>query len=216
MGIVTTRELENQDWLTYIILIIFLIIFFLKITNYDLFKITMNSLISSNKNVDITKKNTFSLYNILAFISRTLIASIFILELTKDLDIFKHIDHKTHFFNIFLAFTTYRLTKTTIDSLIINSLENQKYKDLIWRKISNLNAISFLVFPIIIINIYVMKNTFIVIIFATIFISILLIVKLLNTLSSNKNIKIGVLFYFILYLCTLEIAPLLIIYKTIR
>ncbi|WP_435260772.1 DUF4271 domain-containing protein [Tenacibaculum sp. nBUS_03] len=43
---------------------------------------------------------------------------------------------------------------------------------------------------------------------------ILLIFRAFLIITNNKNIVIGKLFYFILYFCTLEIAPLLILYKT--
>ena len=42
----------------------------------------------------------------------------------------------------------------------------------------------------------------------------LLIFRAFLIITNNKNIVIGKLFYFILYFCTLEIAPLLILYKT--
>ncbi len=76
-------------------------------------------------------------------------------------------------------------------------------------KIAYLYTISLILFPVLIIICY-----------SSISISVLLfvfmmlfLISLLLLFVNNKNLILNKLFYFILYLCALEIAPLLIIYK---
>jgi hypothetical protein len=64
--------------------------------------------------------------------------------------------------------------------------------------------------PLLILYEYGIKNTTLLLVLT----SILLIFRGFLVLFNNKNILISKLFYFILYFCTLEIAPLLILYKT--
>ena len=76
-------------------------------------------------------------------------------------------------------------------------------------KLVYLYTIALLLFPFLILktfsflNVYVLLSAF----------SLFFILSFVLTFINNKNLIINKLFYFILYLCALEIAPLLIIYK---
>ncbi len=73
-----------------------------------------------------------------------------------------------------------------------------------------LSSLSLLLFPFIILYQYAINNTsFLISVFA-----ILFVFRAFLILYNNKKLVLRKLFYFILYFCTLEIAPLLILYKT--
>lgn len=97
-----------------------------------------------------------------------------------------------------------------IDNLITGTFvirENLNY--FLHTKYGYLFTVSLLIFPFIILNQYTLQSTlFLISIF-----TVLLVFRALLILFNNKRIVISKLFYFILYFCTLEIAPLLILYK---
>ena len=76
-------------------------------------------------------------------------------------------------------------------------------------KIAYLYNMALILFPLLIIINYSIIS---ILVLFWVFISLFLL-SLLLLLVNNKNLIIKQLFYFILYLCALEIAPLLIIYK---
>ncbi|WP_394801455.1 DUF4271 domain-containing protein [Tenacibaculum piscium] len=76
-------------------------------------------------------------------------------------------------------------------------------------KIGYLNSLSLWLFPVLIVYQYGFTNR----LFLVSFFGILFIFRAFLILKNNKKIVIHKLFYFILYFCTLEIAPLLIVYK---
>ncbi|MBL4642630.1 MAG: DUF4271 domain-containing protein [Flavobacteriaceae bacterium] len=76
-------------------------------------------------------------------------------------------------------------------------------------KIAYLYTISLVLFPVLIITSYSSLSTSVLLfVFVMLF-----LLSLLLLFVNNKNLILNKLFYFILYLCALEIAPLLIIYK---
>ncbi len=84
---------------------------------------------------------------------------------------------------------------------------------LTYMKLSYLSKISIFILPMLIISIYIVQ-------FNTIFIKITAVATLFflvfnygQIMKKNQNIVFNHLFYFILYLCALEITPLLILYK---
>ena len=90
---------------------------------------------------------------------------------------------------------------------IIESNYNTKYFSV--TKLGYLNSLCLWIFPAIIIYQYVFHSPQ----FLFIFSLILFIFRAFLILINNKKIVIRNLFYFILYFCTLEIAPLIIVYK---
>ena len=76
-------------------------------------------------------------------------------------------------------------------------------------KVAYLHNISLLLLPVLIIVVY---NDLSLFVLFGVFL-VLFLLSLLLLFVNNKNLIINKLFYFILYLCTLEIAPLLILYK---
>lgn len=90
---------------------------------------------------------------------------------------------------------------------VFNIREETRY--FLLTKMGYLYTVSIWVFPFLIVYQYTFNNLF----FLYAFILILLLFRGFLILSNNKNIIFSRLFYFILYFCTLELAPLLILYK---
>ncbi|HEY9169567.1 MAG TPA: DUF4271 domain-containing protein [Lutibacter sp.] len=94
---------------------------------------------------------------------------------------------------------------------IFNS--ESKYSRIVYDKVSYFNNLILWILPFLILSAYAdihqgffLKTTFL-------FLVILLILRYVLVLVNNKKLIVNNLFYFILYICALEIAPLAIILK---
>jgi hypothetical protein len=90
------------------------------------------------------------------------------------------------------------------------------HKSIIFVKITYLFAISVFIFPLLIIIFYANKYNLLFFQSTLFLLVVLLIARYVFVVKNNKNMMLSGLFYFILYLCALEIAPLLLILKLIN
>jgi hypothetical protein len=107
---------------------------------------------------------------------------------------------------VFGYFTVFKVLDVTLSHLLETRTELALF---IAAKLSYSYNTSLFLFPVLIFTTYSFLNIYLLI---TVFI-ILFTLSIVLTFLNNKNLIINKLFYFILYLCALEIAPLLIIYK---
>ena len=111
----------------------------------------------------------------------------------------------------FLATSSYFIIKFIMSYLLVNLFNlREDIGYFFYAKNGYLYSICLWLYPVLILNQYWLKNP----VFLLIVISLLLIFRLFLILSNNKFIIFTQFFYFILYFCTLELAPLLILYKT--
>ncbi|MFV0248010.1 MAG: DUF4271 domain-containing protein [Tenacibaculum sp.] len=116
----------------------------------------------------------------------------------------------TGFLKIFTFVFCYLFFRYFLDIIIVSILAIKKsISYFLHIKYGYLFSLCLLVFPAVIINIYSLKGT---VFLLSVFI-VLLVFRMLLILFNNKKLLVSKLFYFILYLCALEIAPLLILYK---
>ncbi len=117
-------------------------------------------------------------------------------------------------FKIGLGVSIFTLAKMYTERLVGNIFEiNQLLDEYIFQKISFKNYLGLLLVPINAFLIYSYKPTITTIISIT---SILLIINVISLISSFKTHQTLIknnLFYFILYLCILEFAPYIFLYK---
>ncbi|WP_378294498.1 DUF4271 domain-containing protein [Aquimarina rubra] len=88
-------------------------------------------------------------------------------------------------------------------------------EDYLFYKISYRNFLGLILLPLNLLFIYTAKPSKIVIIILIISLLILNLIVLFSVYRKNENVILNHLFYFILYLCALEIAPYFILYKLI-
>ncbi len=86
-----------------------------------------------------------------------------------------------------------------------------KVRYMFFTKIGYLYTSCLWLFPLLILYHYSFKSTYIL----SFFVIVLMITNVILILKDSKKLILSNLLYFILYLCTLELAPLLIVYKTI-
>lgn len=89
-------------------------------------------------------------------------------------------------------------------------------EDYVFHKMSYRNFLGLILFPIIIIFVYGIHPSKNVLYAVFLIIMILNLIILFPFYKKNENIILNHIFYFILYLCALEIAPYFILYKLIK
>lgn len=102
-----------------------------------------------------------------------------------------------------------------IGSVLASILNLKKQQDgFSFMKITHLAKVSLIIFPfLILIHYFEFKNGLLYVILG-IFTALILFIKYINILFKYQKSVFGNLFYFILYLCTLEILPLVLVFKT--
>jgi hypothetical protein len=210
------RILEPKDWATYLFVFSFVLIAISKTAFETRFSEFLRILVS-DKYIKVYKDTShlMSGFTILLFIVQIISFSFFI-QLV--LNFFGYVS-KTDwiiFIRIFTFFGIFVLSKFLIEKIIATIFNIEEFAEQFnLQKVSYRTFIGLILLPI---NIYLFYNNTSSHILIYFTIAIILIINLFSYLVSLKiyqNLLIGKLFYFILYLCTLEIAPYYFIYYLI-
>lgn len=209
------RHIENNEHLTYFILGSLLILLYikhlyrfqfeelLKLPTYGKYLIIYNK---GNK-----KKNLFNLLFFIFFTTNISIytnISLLSLKLLPKNDI-------NYFLVIFLLANCYFFVKYIVEKIIFNILDlNTVFENYNFQKLTCINFISLVFFLTNILFLYITTNPSAFLVYLSIglfFVFYLLCILLIVLYNQKKFLKHW--FYFILYLCALEISPYVILYK---
>lgn len=201
----------SNNWLTLTYLFMLLLLLLLKtISNNKLFGYTRAFLLKGF----IAKKaeertSFFTGFNLVMFLFSILVFGLFFMYLIAYLNPSFQFNF-TQFLSIVLYTTLYFTLFLMLDFVLSRMFNLQEIvAQFIAAKIGYLYNAALLLFPFLVIETY---SFFSVYLLFGVFIALFLLSFVL-IFTNNKNLIINKLFYFILYLCALEIAPLLIIYK---
>ena len=208
------RNIETRDWATILFLLSFVLIAILKSAYENRFSDFMQLLVS-NKYIKVYRdsSNLSSLFTIVIFLVH-IISLAFFIQLS--LYTFQFIIAKSDwiiFIQIFTFLFVFILSKYLIEMIMATSFNIEEIiEQYNLQKVSYRTYFGLFLLPIDIILFY---NDFLskYLIYGTI--AILLAINLINYLVSLKNYQNLIFrkfFYFILYLCTLEIAPYYFLY----
>jgi len=207
----------NNNWVALVFIIILLILvglnsFYGKRLARTNRMLLTKSYIQTYYNKDKIKFfNTFSsLLFIVQILSISLLLYLFILAFNSKL-IGVNI---VFFLNIVSIITAYFVLRYLVGFLLSNLFD---LKDLFFKlsfeKSNYLYNVILWVLPMILLSTYAVVYKLTIVKLTVIFSLILLVFRYVLVLLNNKKVILNNLFYFILYLCTLEIAPLIIILK---
>jgi hypothetical protein len=206
------RNIEHYEYLTILILASLCIVMFIKKSYRFQFDELLNLptygkyFILYNKRGK--KKN---LFNSLFFIFFTINISVYLNIALLSLEYIAQ-NNATYFLLTFLAINSYFVFKYLIEKLIFNILNiNYVFENYYFQKLTCINFISLLFFITNIIFLYIITNPSKFLIYFSIslfFISY--IISIIIIVLYNQKKFLNHWFYFILYLCTLEIAPFII------
>lgn len=214
--ILQPRILEHRDWATYLFVFSFVLIAITKTAFETRFSEFLKILVT-DKYIKVYKDTShlMSGFTILLFIVQIISFSFFIQLM---LNFFGYVS-KTDwiiFIRIFTFFGIFVLSKFLIEKIVATIFNIEEFAEQFnLQKVSYRTFIGLILLPI---NIYLFYNNTPANILIYITIAVILIINLFSYLVSLKiyqNLLIGKLFYFILYLCALEIAPYYFMYYLI-
>jgi len=111
---------------------------------------------------------------------------------------------------VFLSLLSYFLIKRTLEYLLFYLfLIKRDVRFFIVSKVNYLHTITFLLYLVIVLSEYIGFKQ----VYLFYFAALLFIVRFVIHLVANKKLIFNKLFYFILYICAVEIAPLFILFK---
>ena len=204
------REVIFNDWYTAIIIASLIIMVSAKVLNPSRFRELINN--SNYLRIYIKDHKFFNLFDILLFtnfcVNAVLIISLFYSTLNK-------FNLK---FNDFIALSGLLglvVTAKFLIEFIIGSIFEIKNISLshVFQQISTLNVLGIILLPFNALSIYSYPKQLL--LFGVIFIisCIIIFYGLIKSIKSYQKLLINNFFYFILYLCTLEIGPYVILCK---
>ena len=204
------RSFLSNDWLTFVLVLLTLVVFFLRGLNQE--KLQGYFLGLFNKGfIDTEVEERFTIFNtfyIVQFLFCVLVIA---------LSVFTIANHYQDFANPFnsylwisLGTLTYFLLKKALEYGISMVLQIQGgVKFYLISKSTYLYSLSYFIFAFIVLFFYAdlpINSLFFFFAFGFLF-------RLILMITYNKNLIFNHLFYFILYICAFEIAPLLILFK---
>ncbi len=211
------RYSTSNDLLTIIIVLILVLL----VISRKLFQQRFEdfiSLFSSGKYLAIKNREHKALFgfNVLMLLIHILSVSLFLFMLYRFFLNPKETETEVLFLRIFTAYSFFILLKITVEKIIANVFDIDETADnYLFIKHTYRNLISLILLPFTIFLIYAPGgSTWIIYSLITgIFIGI--IFALFRIIKKNQGIISRNWFYFILYLCALEITPYVILYKLI-
>ena len=210
------RILETKDWATYLFVFSFVLIAIAKTAFETRFSEFLRILVS-DKYIKVYKDTShlMSGFTILLFIVQLISFSFFIQILLHYFGYVSKTDWVI-FLQIFTFFGVFVLSKFLIEKIVAAIFNIEEFVEQFnLLKVSYRTFIGLLLLPI---NIYLFYNNTPSDGVVYCIIGVILIINLFSYLISLKiyqNLLIGKIFYFILYLCALEIAPYYFIYYLI-
>ncbi len=212
------RNIMFNDWFTILIVVC---LFFIATAKFlyakkfnDFFEILGNS---NYLKIYLKDQKFINRFDGLLFLNLIISLTVFILI---SLNIFNQTEYSQNlniYYKLFLSIGSILVIKVMLDRLIGSLFEIDELMNIyVFYKISFKNFIGLILLPINILLIFAINPSKIII---YVIICLLCIVNFTGFLMSIKNYQKAIksnLFYFILYLCALEIAPYLILFKVFK
>lgn len=212
------RIVFSPDWLTIVFLVILLLIAIIK-NNFSEQLSSLFSLLYSDKyysDFGKVKPLIWNNFNILFFLIFILVSAVMIYYSLNAYvnDSFRF--DLGYFLKILAGVLIYLVLRYTFEVILSSLFEIfEEYKFFSFVKLSNLFLISVYLLPVLLFITYVNSSQYVIFIGAAlIFLALVLLFRYIKALQYDR-INFSNIFYLFLYLCALEIAPIILIYKLI-
>jgi hypothetical protein len=206
----------SEDWITVILVLALVLIAVLKFSYNERF-VKLFSLSYSDKyftNYSKSKPLIFNSFHLMFFIIINFNISLLIYYAIKAFNPLKITNDFSFYVQIILILLLYFILRYLIGNLlsIIFSLPEEQNR-ITFLKISNLAYLSVLFFPLLVLINYSSLAIHKVLIIFSLTIAIILLFVRYYSILKNLILNFNSFFYIFLYICALEIAPILVIYK---
>jgi Domain of unknown function (DUF4271) len=207
------RVVENKDWGTILFVVAIALVAITKTSFENRFS-DFTNLIGNNKYLKIYKdsSNLMTWFTTLLFVVQLISLSFFIQLLLS----FFHYTTKTNwvsFIQIFAFLSFFILSKFLIEKIVATAFNIESLiEQFNLFKVSYRSYIGLLLLPVNIVLFYTDSLNYYAIIILLVILLTINIVTYLLSLKNYQKLILGKLFYFILYICALEIAPFYFVY----
>ena len=211
--ILQPRIIGASDWATIIFVLMFVIIAIVKSVFESRFYDFMK-LIVSDKYIKMYRDSTYLMsgFTIFLFVVQ-LVSLAFFIQLVLHHFLQTSKTDGILFIQIFTFLSVFVLSKFLIEKIIATSFNIEEFTDQYnLQKVNYRTYVGVLLLPIDAILFYNTNLSDFLIYFLIVVILLLNLLTYVISLKNYQNLLIGKLFYFILYLCALEIAPYYFIY----
>jgi hypothetical protein len=211
------RHIESLDWLTLLFvgcIVLYGLAKYLYPRRFQEFL----TLALSNKYFLVQGRNEEIQhpFNIFLFFTQVISFSIFIYILTKTFAPSEVDSNQWIFVQILSGYVVFILAKYFVEKIIGSLFSVEKLVNrYLYQKLSYRNLISMLVLVANLFFVYVFTPSMRVLLVFLALLLLLNFIALLYSYKTNGKLILGNFFYFILYLCALEISPYIIIYKAL-
>ena len=210
----TERIIHTNDWATYLLVFCFLLMalakYFYPRRFGDFMVLPLNNKFFMVHGKEDTIQHPF---NVIFFVIQVICAAIFINLLMNNI-YGTNKENPWLFIQICAAYGIFVLGKFSIEKIVANIFSIDAIIDLyLYQKLGYRNFISLLLFCGILFFLYILPNHGYAIWLFAIVIMALNVIALFFTYKKNTVLIGSNFFYFILYLCALEISPYIILYK---
>ena len=205
------RTIIDTNWVTVLLVVLLVCVFLLKGLSFERLKGNALSLINKTFiESEIEENYSFvNLFKIVVFIFSMTVISLLMYKFLLFFDVSKEGGFYIFIETLGVVFS-YFSTKRLLEFLFSHLFKiNEQLKFFLGSKSNYLNCVSFYVFIALVIVEYSPLNTLFLVYISVLFFSIRFVLHLI----SNKKLISSKLFYFILYLCSFEIAPPFILFK---
>lgn len=210
------RIFISKDWITIVLMIVLTLVILNKTKYSDRFY-KLKYILLNNSYINSYEKSSplvFNIFNIIFFVIATLTLSL-VLFIALNLYYYDSISYDFLFFLKTLFYVSFFTILRIVLGFLLGSLfeKEREQRYFTFLKISYLGNFSLIILPLTAIHFFTESTTFTH--FLLIFSFLLFLYYYVLLLKNNQTVIFRNSFYFILYICTLEIAPFLIIFKVL-
>ena len=205
------RVVIDNSWITILLVCLLACIFLLRGLSLERLKGNLTSL-TNNSFIEVEIEDNTSFFN--TFKNVIFLFSVFVISLFTYKVFVYYVASAKQGFYIYLQVLSFVFVYFVVKRLLEISFSflfkiNKELKFFLVSKSSYLYSISFFLLIAIVLEEYSQLNTYFLVYFA----GILFLLRFVLHVFRNKKLIFSKLFYFILYLCAFEIAPLFILFK---
>jgi len=212
------REVVSTDWITILLVICFALyavaraFYPRRFDQFAMLPVTNKYFLVHGKEDNIGHP-----FHLLLFVAQILLISLFILLSLDHLGWPEGGYNVMSFLQIAAFYTTFVLIKVNLEKIVGNAFGIDKLIDqYLFKKLSYRNYMALLVFGISVLVVYSAQPSTAILLVICALLAVFNISSLIYIYNSIFGLIIPNFFYFILYLCALEIAPYIILYKLLK
>jgi len=212
------RNIIINDWFTVSIVVCLVFITVAKLLFSNRFNDFIEIIGNSNYlKIYIKNQKFINIFDGLLFINLVISLTIFVILIINNLESNFKLQNIELYYKLFIGLGSVLIIKVLLDRLIGSLFEiDELINDYVFQKITYKNYLGLILLPLNILLIYAITPTKSIIFIAIILLFTVNFMGFLESLKSHLNLIKSNLFYFILYLCALEIAPYIILYKVLN